>query len=89
MDVKIYIFLISAASCSGLIISGERVPATHWMGGSVGPRAELDDAEKRKFLILPGLELQPLFPHYKICCFAEMSFTKRRKLSLIDCKERR
>jgi hypothetical protein len=26
----------------------------------VGPRADLDDVEKRKFLTLPGLELQPL-----------------------------
>jgi hypothetical protein len=26
----------------------------------VGPRAGLDDVEKRKFLTLPGLELQPL-----------------------------
>jgi hypothetical protein len=26
----------------------------------VGPRAGLDAAEKRKFLTLPGLELQPL-----------------------------
>jgi hypothetical protein len=26
----------------------------------LGPRAVLDDVEKRKFLILPGLELRPL-----------------------------
>jgi hypothetical protein len=26
----------------------------------VGPRAGLDDMEKRKFLTLPGLELRPL-----------------------------
>jgi hypothetical protein len=26
----------------------------------VDPRADLDDVEKRKFLILPGLELRPL-----------------------------
>jgi hypothetical protein len=26
----------------------------------VGPRAALDDVEKRKFLTLPGLELQPV-----------------------------
>jgi hypothetical protein len=29
-------------------------------GGWVDLRADLDDLEKRKFLILPGLELQPL-----------------------------
>jgi hypothetical protein len=26
----------------------------------VGPRTDLDDVEKRKFLTLPGLELRPL-----------------------------
>jgi hypothetical protein len=34
--------------------------STHWIGGWVGPRAGLDDVEKRKFLTLPGLELRPL-----------------------------
>jgi hypothetical protein len=39
---------------------GERAPGTQWRGGWVDPRAGLDDVEKRKFLTLPGLELQPL-----------------------------
>jgi hypothetical protein len=38
----------------------ERTPSTHCIGGSVGPRAGLNDMEKRKFLTLPGLELRPL-----------------------------
>jgi hypothetical protein len=38
----------------------ERAPSTHWLGGSVDPRASLDDLEKRKFLTLPGFELRPL-----------------------------
>jgi hypothetical protein len=39
----------------------------------VGPRALLDDVEKRKFLTLPGLELfdfsvfQPVASHYTDC----------------------
>jgi hypothetical protein len=33
---------------------------THWVGGWVGPRAGLDDEEKRKILPLQGLELRPL-----------------------------
>jgi hypothetical protein len=33
---------------------------THWIGGWVGPRAGVDDMEKRKFLTLLGLKLQPL-----------------------------
>jgi hypothetical protein len=33
----------------------------YWIGGGwVGPRAGLDDVEKRKFLTLPELELRPL-----------------------------
>jgi hypothetical protein len=48
--------------------SGERAPGTHWIGGWVGPRAGLDDVEKRKFLTLPRLEIRPLgrFTHYAI-----------------------
>jgi hypothetical protein len=35
-------------------------PRTHCIGGWVGPRAGLDDVEKRKFSTLPELELRPL-----------------------------
>jgi hypothetical protein len=38
----------------------ERAPVTHSIGGLVGPRAGLDDAENRKFLTLPGLELRAI-----------------------------
>jgi hypothetical protein len=33
---------------------------SHWIGGRVGTRADLDNVEKRKFLTLPELELRPL-----------------------------
>jgi hypothetical protein len=33
---------------------------THWIEGWVGPRTGPEDVEKRKFLTLPGLELQTL-----------------------------
>jgi hypothetical protein len=36
---------------------GERATYTHWIGVWVDSIAGLDDVEKRKFLILPGLEL--------------------------------
>jgi hypothetical protein len=39
---------------------GEKVPATHRIGGWMDPRAGLDDVEERTFLTLPGLELRPL-----------------------------
>jgi hypothetical protein len=38
----------------------DRAPDTHQIRGLVGPRAGLDDIEKRKFLTLLGLELQLL-----------------------------
>jgi hypothetical protein len=44
-----------SVSCPGRFIPGERALTTQWIGGWVGPRAGLDDVEKRKFLTLPGL----------------------------------
>jgi hypothetical protein len=67
VDVQIHIFLTSAiaggewsASRPGRFTPRERAPGIHWLGGWVGPKAGLDDAEKRKFLTLPGLNLRPL-----------------------------
>jgi hypothetical protein len=48
------------ASLPGRFIPGERAPGTHWIGGWVGPRPDLDDVEKRKTLSLEELEFQPL-----------------------------
>jgi hypothetical protein len=39
---------------------GERAPGTHCIGGWVYSRTCLDDAERRKFLTLPRLELRTL-----------------------------
>jgi hypothetical protein len=56
-DVYIHIFLIPALAggeWSALrpcrFTLGERTPGTLWIGGWVGPRAGLDDMEKRKLL---------------------------------------
>jgi hypothetical protein len=38
----------------------ERDPGTNWIEGWVGPRAGMDNMEKRKFLTLPVLELRLL-----------------------------
>jgi hypothetical protein len=66
-EVWIHVFLTSAqvggkwpASRPGRLTPGERTPGTHWIEGWVGPRSSLDDVEKKIFLTLPGLELQPL-----------------------------
>jgi hypothetical protein len=45
-----------SASRPCLFTPGERAPGTHWIGGWVGPKAGLDDAEN-KFLTLPELKL--------------------------------
>jgi hypothetical protein len=49
-----------SASRRGRFTAGERAPGAHWIGGWVGPRAGLNDVEKRKFLTLLGLELRSL-----------------------------
>jgi hypothetical protein len=38
----------------------ERDPGSRRIGDWMGPRASLDDVEKRKFLTVPGFELRPL-----------------------------
>jgi hypothetical protein len=38
-------------------ISGERANGTRWIGSWVGPRAGLENVEKRKFLTQQGLEI--------------------------------
>jgi hypothetical protein len=67
VDGQIHFFLNSApvggewsASCPGHFNPKEKAPSTQWIGGWVNPRASLDNVENRKFLPLPGLELQPL-----------------------------
>jgi hypothetical protein len=67
VDVWIHIFLTSALvggkwsdSRPCRFAPGERAPGTHWIRGWVGPKAHLEDIGKRKFLIIPGLELRPL-----------------------------
>jgi hypothetical protein len=62
VDIWIHIFLTSALAGGEVsaLCPGERAPSSHWIGGWVDPRAGLNDVEKRKFLTLPGLQLQPL-----------------------------
>jgi hypothetical protein len=67
VDVQIHIFLTSAlvggkwsASRPGLFTPEERAPRIPWIQGWVDPRAGVDNMEKRKFLTLLGLKLQPL-----------------------------
>jgi hypothetical protein len=64
VDVYSHVSALAGRQCSvsrpGRFTLGERVPGTHCIGSWVDPRTGLDDLEKRKFLTLPGLELQPL-----------------------------
>jgi hypothetical protein len=65
--VSLHVFSTSALVAGELSASRpcrfnprERAPSIHWIEGRVGPRAGLDDVEKRIFLTLSGLELRPL-----------------------------
>jgi hypothetical protein len=65
--VQIHVFLTSALVGGewsvlrpGRFTSGERAPGTHWIGSWVGPRVGLEDVERRKMLLLPGLGPRPL-----------------------------
>jgi hypothetical protein len=65
VDVQTHLFLTSvlvggewSASCPGHFTTGERALGTHSIGGWVGRRTSLGDMEKRKFLLLPGIELR-------------------------------
>jgi hypothetical protein len=67
VDLQIHVFLTSALvggewseSQPCRFTPGERATSTHWIGGWLGPRAGLDDVEKRTFFTLPGLNLRPL-----------------------------
>jgi hypothetical protein len=88
VDVYIHIFLTSAlvggewsASGPGHFTPGERASGTHWIGGWVGPRATLNDVEKRKFstLCLP-LRSQSLY----LLCYPG-SFSSCMPLGIVTC----
>jgi hypothetical protein len=66
-DAYIRIFLTSAlvgdewsVSRPGRFTPGERGLVAHWIGGSVGSKANLDDVDKIRFLTLSGLEIRSL-----------------------------
>jgi hypothetical protein len=66
VNIQIHIFLTSALAGGEWSVSlpchftpGERAPGTHWIGGWVNPRADMDNVGKRKFFTLLGLEHQP------------------------------
>jgi hypothetical protein len=62
VTVYIHIFLTSAITGGEWSASrpGRFTPDTQWIRDWVDLRAGLYDVEKRKSLILPGLELRPL-----------------------------
>jgi hypothetical protein len=60
VDVWILIFLTSALAGGEWLASrpGSFTPGTHWIGGSVDPRARLDVVENSIFFTLARLELE-------------------------------
>jgi hypothetical protein len=60
VDIEIHILSTSALVGEWLASRiGRFTPGTHWIGGWVGPRAGLDDMERRQFLTLPGHNSEP------------------------------
>jgi hypothetical protein len=66
VDAYTHVFLTSAlvgewsVSRPGRFTPGERAPGTHWIGGWVGPRANLDYMEKWKYMPSPDSNSDPL-----------------------------
>ncbi|XP_033606831.1 carboxylesterase 1E isoform X3 [Cryptotermes secundus] len=52
--------------CVVTFTPGRFTPGNHWIGSWVHPRIDLDYVKKRKFLTLPGHELQHLYANYAI-----------------------
>jgi hypothetical protein len=52
--------------CPCCFITMGKASCTNRIGDWVGPRTGLDDADRRKILPLPGLELQPLYSQLAI-----------------------
>jgi hypothetical protein len=48
-----------SASHPGRFTVDQISPSTHWMGGWVDPRDSKDAMDKRKIMIVPGIEPQP------------------------------
>jgi hypothetical protein len=60
VDVQMYILASSLVggewpASRPCRFTAKQSPGTHWIKGWVDPKTGLDDVEKRKFLILPGL----------------------------------
>jgi hypothetical protein len=95
VDVQIHVFLTSvlvgewSASRTGRFTPRGKSPGTHWIGGWVDHRAGLDDVEKRKFLTLPGLELdtsvvQPVASRHTDCPIpAVLKADRPKKVKLV------
>jgi hypothetical protein len=64
----------------------ERASGTHWTGGYVGPRARLDDVERRRIFPLPELELRILGRPARSQSLYRLSYLGLRTLSTISFK---
>jgi hypothetical protein len=84
VDVYIHVFLTSALAGEVSDQIHASAAGTHWIEVFMGPRAGLDDLERRKFLILPGLELrhlglQPAISRYTDCAIPALKLSPYRK----------
>jgi hypothetical protein len=76
VEVQLRVFLTSALdggewsdSLPSLFTSGEKAPATHWIGGRVVPRAGLDAVAKKKSYLCR--ESKPVRPVRSVSHFTD------------------
>jgi hypothetical protein len=59
-----------SASRPGHFNPGKRAPGTHWIGGLVGARTDLDDVERRNLWVVVHLHIPRVFTAFLwLCCY--------------------
>jgi hypothetical protein len=65
--IQVYLTSTLVEGEKSALCPGSFTPGTLWIGGRVNPITGLDGMEKRQFLFLLGLELQPVASRYTDC----------------------
>jgi hypothetical protein len=74
---------------------GERDPGTHWIGGWISPRAEVDAVKERKSLASVGIRLQFLgYPAHSLvtelfCLYIRRTLLKRKLFHVSNIHQKR
>jgi hypothetical protein len=61
---------------------GKKVLGTHWIGGWMDPMAGMDAVEKKKLLLMPGIELRFLLRRARNPTIYRLSYNTQRRAQL-------